>query len=56
MEAALAAAQSKANLQLAQSITQNLVQYEMVKRWDGKLPQVSGGGTMPMIQLPGAKQ
>ncbi len=46
-----AEAQAKANLLLSQSLTANLVQYEMVKRWDGKLPQVSSGG-VPMIQLP----
>lgn len=46
-----AEAQSRANTLLAQSITPNLVQYEMAKRWDGKMPQVSGSA-MPMIQLP----
>ncbi len=46
-----AQAQARANLLLAQSITPTLVQYEMVKHWDGKLPQVSGGA-IPMIQLP----
>jgi regulator of protease activity HflC (stomatin/prohibitin superfamily) len=49
-----AEAQAKANLLLSQSLTANLVQYEMMKRWDGKLPQVSSGG-VPMIQLPGTK-
>jgi regulator of protease activity HflC (stomatin/prohibitin superfamily) len=46
-----AEAQAKANQLLSQSITPNLVQYEMAKRWDGKMPQVSGSA-MPMIQLP----
>lgn len=46
-----ARAQAEANLLLAQSITPNLVQYEMTKRWDGKMPQVSGSA-VPMIQLP----
>jgi regulator of protease activity HflC (stomatin/prohibitin superfamily) len=46
-----AEAQAKANELLARSITPNLVQYELMKRWDGKLPQVSGGST-PLIQLP----
>jgi regulator of protease activity HflC (stomatin/prohibitin superfamily) len=50
-----AEAQSKANLLLSQSLTANLVQYEMMKRWDGKLPQVSSGG-VPMIQLPNTRQ
>ncbi|HUQ81722.1 MAG TPA: prohibitin family protein [Gemmatimonadaceae bacterium] len=46
-----AEAQAKANLLLAQSVTPNLVQYEMAKRWNGQMPQVSGAA-MPMIQLP----
>ncbi|HYW12586.1 MAG TPA: prohibitin family protein [Longimicrobium sp.] len=47
-----ARAQAEANQLLSQSITQTLVQYEMTKRWDGKMPQVSGSA-IPMIQLPG---
>jgi len=46
-----AEAQAKANQLLAQSITGTLVQYEMAKRWNGQMPQVSGSA-MPMIQLP----
>ena len=47
-----AQAQAQANRLLSQSITGSLVQYEMAKRWDGKMPMVSGSA-MPMIQLPG---
>jgi regulator of protease activity HflC (stomatin/prohibitin superfamily) len=47
-----AEAQAKANRLLAESITPTLVQYEMSKRWNGQMPQVSGNA-MPMIQLPG---
>ena len=46
-----AEAQARANELLARSITPTLVQYELSKKWDGKLPQVSGGVT-PMIQFP----
>jgi regulator of protease activity HflC (stomatin/prohibitin superfamily) len=46
-----AEAQAKANQLLAASITPTLVQYEMTKRWNGQMPQVSGSA-MPMIQLP----
>ena len=46
-----AEAQARANQLLSQSITPTLVQYEITKKWDGKLPQVSGGST-PLIQLP----
>jgi len=47
-----AEAQAKANRLLSQSITGSLVQYEMAKKWDGKMPMVSGS-SMPMIQMPG---
>ena len=43
-------AQSKANKLLSRSVTANLVQYEMAKKWDRKTPQVSGS-SMPMLQL-----
>lgn len=46
-----AEAQSKANHLLSESITPTLVTYEMAKRWNGQMPQVSGSA-MPMIQLP----
>lgn len=46
-----AEAQSKANHLLSESITPTLVTYEMAKRWNGQMPQVSGNA-MPMIQLP----
>ncbi|HEV8233572.1 MAG TPA: prohibitin family protein, partial [Gemmatimonadaceae bacterium] len=45
-----AEAQAKANELLSRSVTANLVQYEMAKKWDGKMPQVSGGA-MPLLQL-----
>jgi regulator of protease activity HflC (stomatin/prohibitin superfamily) len=47
---AMAEAQAKANELLTKSITPTLVQYEMAKRWDGKMPQVAGGA-MPLLQL-----
>jgi prohibitin 2 len=46
-----AEAQAKANRLLSESITPTLVQYEMSKRWNGQMPQVTGGA-MPMLQLP----
>ena len=47
-----ARAQAQANRLLAESITGTLVSYEMVKKWNGQMPQVSGSSAMPMIQLP----
>jgi regulator of protease activity HflC (stomatin/prohibitin superfamily) len=46
----LAESQAKANDLLSRSVTANLVQYEMAKKWDGKMPQVSSGA-IPLLQL-----
>jgi regulator of protease activity HflC (stomatin/prohibitin superfamily) len=48
---ALANAQAEANRKLAASISPTLVQYEIAKKWDGKLPSVTSGA-VPMLQLP----
>lgn len=47
----MADAQARANKLLASSITPELVQYNTVTQWDGKLPQVSGGAT-PFVTIP----
>jgi regulator of protease activity HflC (stomatin/prohibitin superfamily) len=41
-------AQAEANLKLAKSLTPQLIQYEQLQRWDGKLPVFTGGAT-PLI-------
>jgi prohibitin 2 len=46
-----ARAQAEANRLLSESITPSLVQYEMTKKWNGQMPQVTGGAT-PLLQLP----
>lgn len=48
---ALATAQAQANRILSASLTDRLVQYRSIDKWDGKLPQITGSGTLPMIQL-----
>jgi regulator of protease activity HflC (stomatin/prohibitin superfamily) len=50
-----AQAQAEANRLLAASITPTLVQYEMTKKWNGQMPQVTGGAT-PLLQLPTGNQ
>jgi regulator of protease activity HflC (stomatin/prohibitin superfamily) len=45
-----AKAEAEANLMLAKSITPELIQWQGVQQWDGKLPQVSGQVT-PFINL-----
>ncbi len=46
-----AIAQAEANRILAQSLTPELIQYEQLQVWDGKLPLYTGGAT-PLIQIP----
>ena len=48
-----AEAQAKANRLLSESLTPTLVQYEMAKKWNGQMPQVTGSAT-PLLQLPTA--
>ncbi len=49
-----AEAQAKANRLLSESITPTLVNYRMLDKWNGVLPQVqSGAGGGIMLQLPG---
>ena len=42
--------QAKANEVLAHSLTPILVSYKSIERWNGVLPQVSGGA-VPFIEL-----
>lgn len=50
----IAEAQATANERLTKSLTPQLVQYEALQKWDGHMPQVTGPGGMPFIQLQGA--
>lgn len=45
-----ARAEAEANRLKQSSLTTNLIEYERVQKWDGKLPQVTGGAT-PFINL-----
>jgi regulator of protease activity HflC (stomatin/prohibitin superfamily) len=44
-----AKAQAEANKLLSQSLTPELIRYQQLQRWDGKLPLFSGGGVTPLI-------
>ena len=46
-----AKAQAEANELLAKSVTPPLIQYEQLRRWDGKLPVFSGSGATPLIDV-----
>jgi regulator of protease activity HflC (stomatin/prohibitin superfamily) len=50
-----AQAQAEANRLLAESVTPTLVQYEMAKKWNGQMPQVSSNA-IPMIQMPAPRE
>ncbi|MDP4120519.1 MAG: SPFH domain-containing protein, partial [Bacillota bacterium] len=45
-----AESESKANALLSQSITDELIQWQAVQKWDGHLPTVTSGAT-PFIQI-----
>jgi len=45
-----AESEAKANSLLSKSVTAELIQWQAVQKWDGKLPTVTGGAT-PLIQL-----
>ena len=45
-----AESESKANYLLSQSVTEELIQWQAVQKWDGKLPTVTSGA-MPFIQV-----
>jgi regulator of protease activity HflC (stomatin/prohibitin superfamily) len=46
-----AKAQAEANKLLAQSLTPELIRYQQLQRWDGKLSVFSGGGVTPLIDV-----
>jgi regulator of protease activity HflC (stomatin/prohibitin superfamily) len=47
-----AKAQAEANIDIAKSLSPELIKYQALLQWDGKLPQVSGSGGVPFISLP----
>ncbi len=46
-----AEAEAKANETLNASLTPNVLEYNKIEKWDGKLPQVTGGDTGTFINL-----
>lgn len=47
-----ASGQAAANQKLQMSITPQLIQYEAAKKWNGQLPQFTGGGAVPFVNIP----
>ena len=49
-------AQAEANKKINASLTEELINYNKVNRWDGKLPTFNGGGqTIPVIDFGGVE-
>lgn len=44
-----AEAQAEANRKLAESLSENLIEYQKIQKWDGKLPTVSGSSALVSI-------
>ena len=44
-----AEAQAEANRKLAESLSDTLIDYQKIQKWDGKLPTVSGGNALVSI-------
>jgi regulator of protease activity HflC (stomatin/prohibitin superfamily) len=53
-QAKIAEAKGLAEAQLLQkqTLTQEFLQLEAIKKWDGKMPQVAGSGNAPFINIP----
>ena len=46
-----ARAEAQANVVVAQSLSSELVQYNAILKWDGKLPETMAGGALPFLNL-----
>jgi regulator of protease activity HflC (stomatin/prohibitin superfamily) len=46
-----AKAEAEANGILEKSLTPQVLQYQSLLKWDGKLPQFNGGGAVPFINI-----
>ena len=42
-------AENKRNRKLAESLSDTLIDYQKIQKWDGKLPTVSGGNALVSI-------
>jgi regulator of protease activity HflC (stomatin/prohibitin superfamily) len=48
-----AEAQAEANKLLSASLTSDLIRYQQLQRWDGRLPVFTGSGATPLIDVSG---
>ncbi|MCD8357428.1 MAG: hypothetical protein LUE11_12785 [Clostridia bacterium] len=42
-------AQAEANRKIAESLSEELIEYQKIQKWDGKLPTVTGGNSLVSI-------
>lgn len=42
--------EAEMNAKLAESMTEDLIQYYLVKQWNGQLPQISGSSVFPVLE------
>ena len=48
-----AEAQAQANERLARSVTSDLIRYQQVQKWDGKVPVFNAGNATPLVDVNG---
>jgi hypothetical protein len=48
-----AKAQAETNKQFSASLTPDLIRYQVLQTWDGKLPVFNGGGVTPLVDVTG---
>lgn len=41
--------QAEANRKIAESLSDSLIEYQKIQKWDGRLPTVSGGNALVSI-------
>lgn len=47
----IAKSQAEANRILSESLTEELVRYKAIEKWNGELPRLNGGGAVPFINI-----
>lgn len=52
---AKAKAQAEANKLQSQSLSPELLNWNAIQKWNGQLPQMTGGGALPFVQIAGPK-
>lgn len=51
-----AEAEAEANNKIAESLTKELIEKQKIDKWNGDVPKVSGGGTVPIVSINGVSE